>query len=117
MEKKIGGKFWREKKLENKFSPKNFSKKNFPQKISQKKISPKKFPKTNFPGKKISEKKFLKKNSNKKFLNKKIPRIFFGWAQRSPPLGPKGPTVAAEDSQPSAGARKMPPVGRPLFLV
>ena len=54
--------------------------------------------------KNISEEIYFQKkirNKTKKMFN------IFGRAQMFPPVGPKGPTVAAEGSSP----RKKPPVG------
>ena len=68
----------------------------------------KKIPKINFPEEKFLEKKIsLKKNFPKKNLHKKI----------SEKVGPKGSTVCSRRLQPSAGARKKPPVGGLNFLV
>ena len=62
----------------------------------------KKFPDKKFPRKKFPEKILSEKNSQKKFSN--------GGVRRAP-------SFAAERLQPSAGARKKPPVGGLNFLV
>merc|ERR1712071_346336 len=90
-----------------------FPKKNFfPKKIFPKKIFPTKFSqkicsRKNISRKKISPKKISRKNSfRKKFSKKNLKR----W-------GPKGPIICSRRLQPSAGARKKPPVGGLNFLV
>ena len=71
------------------------------------------------PGKKFPKKILEKKTPEEKQIPKKFHDTFFWLGPKGLTAGPEGPHRCSRRLEPSAGARKMPPVGRraALFVV